>query len=191
MCIENRVCRCELHDELLAEEKKSNPNFREPKVKKAWLKKFFNKGTRYSVMGVCELCEEFVSERLMPIDEAERIRDNAKPRKEVSKPRKAMPDFSEFENTVRDFLKELGGGKSPLAVNDTNTCSFRDCDKKILRITYRHAEVCGLCSFHASASEEARYRAKRRRMSDTTTLATYRPNLDESPEASGAHGLDQ
>ena len=191
MCTENRVCRCELHDELASEEKKRNPDFDKPKVKKAWLKKFYNNGTRYSVRGVCELCEEFVDERLMPIREAERIRDSAKPRQEPRKPRRSKPDFSEFENAVADFLGELQGGESPLAVNDTNTCSFRDCDNKILRITYRHAEECGLCSFHANASEEARYRAKRRRMSDTSTLATYRPNLEESSGANEARGLDR
>jgi len=188
MCEKTRICRCELHDELIQEEERRNPDFKKPAVKKAWLKKFYNKGTRYSVMGVCELCEEFVSERLMPIREAVRIRDNAKPA-EAPKTRPRSADFSAFEDAVADFLSELDGGESPLAPNDTGTCSFRDCHKEMLRITYRHGEDLPLCGFHATASEEARSRAKHRGVADTAKLATHHHH-DDPARTNEVRGLE-
>lgn len=69
-------CTCEMHDLNVEEERAKNPNATKPAIRKAWLKKYGPRRRQLSLRPVCELCEEFESDKkLMDIEMAIKHRD--------------------------------------------------------------------------------------------------------------------
>jgi len=78
MCTDLIYCTCEVHDLVLEERRAEDPEFSEPAIRKAYLLPYGPGKRRLSLRPVCELCEEFVNERLMDIEMAIKHRNLAR-----------------------------------------------------------------------------------------------------------------
>lgn len=89
-------CTCETHDLAVEDERKKNPDFEEPVIRKAYLVKYA--GRKLSLKPVCELCAPMMKDKeLMDLEMAIKHRDlsrgfRAKPRLIDTHPDLASPE---------------------------------------------------------------------------------------------------
>ncbi|MDD4995166.1 MAG: hypothetical protein PHW53_01710 [Patescibacteria group bacterium] len=96
MCDELIYCTCETHDLAVEDERKKNPDFSEPVIRKAYLVRY--NGKKLSLRPVCELCENVERDKgLMDLEMAIKHRDlsrgyRPKPRLAISDSDLASPE---------------------------------------------------------------------------------------------------